>query len=104
VLVIADKSADELMKNMEIISVDNITATGAYAPLTENGVILVNDVHASCYAIITRHAFVHEFIMFFYRLIPNAVKYGDFEQLPYFVRFPLTFIEYVLPFEAFSLF
>jgi hypothetical protein len=104
VLVIADKSADELMKNMEIISVDNVTAIGAYSPLTENGKILVNDIHASCYSIITQHEFVHNFILFFYRLIPNFVKNSDFSQLPYFVRFPLTFIEHILPYESFSLF
>ena len=43
-------NADGLFELDTIVSINSKESIGAYAPLTESGTIVVNNVHASCYA------------------------------------------------------
>lgn len=106
-VTLIDTSAKAVL--LRVVAVRNVTRIGAYSPLTENGNILVNDIHASCYSVVQQHQFVHNFMVFVYSvyhnivsLLPTDVKNLDYTQLPYFVQLPLTFIEYILPAHSFS--
>jgi len=43
----------------EIINIDEVDKQGLMAPLTEQGTIIVNNVHTSCYAIVKSHTIAH---------------------------------------------
>jgi len=43
----------------EIIDITDIDKQGLIAPLTEQGTIIVNNVHASCYALVKSHTIGH---------------------------------------------
>lgn len=58
ILVLSSKHANQ--SNYEtIVNIDEIEKQGLLAPLTEQGTILVNNVHASCYAIVKSHTVGH---------------------------------------------
>jgi hypothetical protein len=43
----------------EIIDINDVNKQGLMAPLTEQGTIIVNNVHASCYAVVKYHYLGH---------------------------------------------
>lgn len=43
----------------EIIEITNVQKQGLMAPLTDQGTIIVNNVHASCYALVKSHEVAH---------------------------------------------
>ena len=44
---------------IKIENIDNIRKQGVYAPLTESGTIVVDDILASCYASFLNHSVAH---------------------------------------------
>lgn len=64
------------MQSSKVVKVTNVKKTGAYAPLTLEGTIIVNGVLTSCYAVIDNHHLAHTFlapIRFLYNYMPNAL-------------------------------
>ena len=58
ILVLSSKHGNQT--NYEtILNIDDVDKQGLLAPLTEQGTILVNNVHASCYAIVKSHTVGH---------------------------------------------
>jgi hedgehog protein len=51
----------------EILDINEVEKQGLMAPLTEQGTIIVNNVHTSCYAIVKSHTLAH-FALAPYRL------------------------------------
>ncbi len=58
ILVVSPKH-DNKTNYEEIINIDEVDKQGLMAPLTEQGTIIVNNVHTSCYAIIKSHTLGH---------------------------------------------
>jgi len=58
ILVLSSKHANKTYWE-EIIDIDQIEKQGLMAPLTEEGTIIVNNVHTSCYAIVKSHTLAH---------------------------------------------
>ncbi len=58
ILVLSSKHANQT--NWEkIIDINEVDKQGLMAPLTEQGTIIVNNVHASCYALVKSHKVAH---------------------------------------------
>ncbi len=58
-LLISGHSADKEVYTDRITKIETIYETGVYAPLTVTGTIVVNDVIASCYAVIFSQRLAH---------------------------------------------
>jgi hypothetical protein len=58
ILVLSSKHANKTNWE-EIINIDEVDKQGLMAPLTEQGTIIVNNVHTSCYAIVKSHTVAH---------------------------------------------
>jgi hedgehog protein len=58
ILVVSPKHGNKTTYE-SIIDIDEIEKEGLMAPLTEQGTIIVNNVHTSCYAIIKSHTLGH---------------------------------------------
>jgi len=58
ILVLSSKHANKTNWE-EIIDINDIKKQGLMAPLTEQGTIIVNNVHTSCYAIVKYHPLAH---------------------------------------------
>jgi hypothetical protein len=59
----------------EILEITDVQKQGLMAPLTEQGTILVNNVHASCYALVKSHKVAH------FALAPYRFYHRFFGQL-----------------------
>jgi hedgehog protein len=66
ILVLSSKHANKTNWE-EIIDINEVDKQGLMAPLTEQGTIIVNNVHTSCYAIVKSHTIAH-FALSPYRL------------------------------------
>jgi hypothetical protein len=58
ILVLSSKQTNKTNWE-EVIDISDVTKQGLMAPLTEQGTIVVNNVHASCYAIVKSHNVGH---------------------------------------------
>lgn len=58
ILILANKHANQTTYET-ILEIDQVEKQGLLAPLTEQGTILVNNVHTSCYAIVKSHTVGH---------------------------------------------
>jgi hypothetical protein len=58
-----------------VIDITDVSKQGLLAPLTEQGTIIVNNVHASCYALVKSHKVAH------FALAPYRVYHRLFGQL-----------------------
>ncbi len=59
----------------EIVDITDVYKQGLMAPLTEQGTIIVNNVHASCYALVKSHKVAHFALApyrFYYRLFGQS--------------------------------
>lgn len=59
----------------EVLEITDVYKQGLMAPLTEQGTIIVNNVHASCYALVKSHQVAH------FALAPYRFYYRLFGQL-----------------------
>lgn len=59
----------------EVLEIGDISKQGLMAPLTEQGTIIVNNVHASCYALVKSHNVAH------FALAPYRFYHRFFGQL-----------------------
>ncbi len=58
ILVLSSHDENEIQWE-EIIEITDVYKQGLMAPLTEQGTIIVNNVHASCYALVKSHKVAH---------------------------------------------
>ncbi|CAF1228571.1 unnamed protein product [Adineta steineri] len=58
ILVLSSKYANKTYWE-EILDITDVNKKGLMAPLTEQGTIIVNNVHASCYALVKSHTIGH---------------------------------------------
>ena len=69
-------SHDSSLRPDRIVSITTKISSGAYAPLTSTGNLIVNDVTASCYAVVQSQTLAH--LSFFpVRMAHNFVRFGD---------------------------
>jgi hedgehog protein len=66
ILVLSSKHSNKTNWE-EIIDINEVDKQGLMAPLTEQGTIIVNNVHTSCYALVRSHTLAH-FALAPYRL------------------------------------
>lgn len=57
-----------------VSKIEKVTKTGAYAPLTNEGTIVVDDVYASCYALFPSHRISHA-VFSVWRGVYPLIKY-----------------------------
>ena len=79
-LIFLNPSGDEFLED-KVISVNLVQSQGAYAPLTEHGTILVNNILASCYSNVYSHQLAHA-VMKPYILWSNLVATKPAEHNP----------------------
>ena len=80
---------------------------GFIAPLTDNGILLVNNVHVSCFAHVKSHTvslfFLKPFILF-YKLFKNfdsfsfRLKSIQFNQIHFYAKYLFDFAQFFTPF------
>lgn len=58
ILILSSKHANQTNYE-EILDITEVDKKGLMAPLTEQGTIIVNNVHTSCYAIVKYHTLAH---------------------------------------------
>jgi hypothetical protein len=76
ILVLSSKHENETQWE-EIIDITDVYKQGLMAPLTEQGTIIVNNVHASCYALVKSHKVAHFALApyrFYHRLFGQSSK------------------------------
>ncbi len=76
ILVLSSKYENETQWE-EIIDITDVYKQGLMAPLTEQGTIIINNVHASCYALVKSHKVAHFALApyrFYHRLFGQSSK------------------------------
>ena len=88
-----------------VTSVEMVERRGAYAPLTNEGTIVVDDVYASCYASFPYHWVAHyvfylwrTLYVLFSRIIDLSIQGDGFHWYPNFFRTALNAVP-VLPYQ-----
>jgi hypothetical protein len=58
-ILVASSEHDKQTQWEEILEISDVHKQGLMAPLTEQGTIIINNIHASCYALVKSHRVAH---------------------------------------------
>jgi hypothetical protein len=95
-----------IVRPARVVSMSNIVRSGAYAPLTDDGRLVVNDILVSCYAVVHDHQLAHGYFQLLSTLnrwfggladvTSTNVHSGD-THLPAYVQIVFDSIHHLLP-------
>ena len=81
--IFVNEPSNASVRPSKVINVDHVAMTsGAYAPLTRQGTILVEGTVTSCYAVIESHSIAHAVItpLRYYYMLRDWISYGTYSE------------------------
>ena len=83
------KSSNGKLQPQEVLGTMVKEMRGSYAPLTKEGTIVINDVAASCYAVINDHHLAHRAfapLHYLYNVLPSTLLSKQTEGISWYPR------------------
>ncbi len=99
-------STTHIIRPARVVSMSHIVRPGAYAPLTNDGRLVVNDILVSCYAVVHDHRLAHGYFQlmstlnrWFGRLanVTSTNVHASDTHLPAYVQIVFDSIHHLLP-------